>query len=423
MPGNDLANGRLSATRRPMNDADPANAHAKIISAFCLFVVGYILVAGLWPFHIPGNGVSWLKDENGLRFGGHGSAVTVGGFRPVRSPYDTGYSLEICMTPARTTRGAGTILAFDSSPNPRAPFKLAQYGTSLALQRYSIDERGQVHLFWFKVVHVFDAEKPVFVTITSHRDGTDLYVNGMLAGRSTDPGIASRELAGRLVLANSTVDDSWKGRIAVLAIYDKQLTPAEVSSHFLGWIANRDLSPTKGSLVALYRFDERAGNAVHNQVDATTDLTIPNHYFVLHPALLRWDLPEALSHWKGWRSWEDLATNVGGFVPFGFVFATYFSSVKRIARPALVVVLMGFFLSLTIEVSQRFLPNRDSGISDLITNTTGTALGILLHQSSPLRALWKGILDHSTLIVGIPDAMRSPQDTSAREDEKVTFSR
>jgi glycopeptide antibiotics resistance protein len=146
----------------------------------------------------------------------------------------------------------------------------------------------------------------------------------------------------------------------------------------------------------LYVFDERRGNAVHNLFDPTTNLTIPASYFVLHPAFLRpiWDeYSHTRSVWKRWSFWEDLGANIGGFVPVGFVFFAYFSSVKRSGRPALVVILLGLFLSFTIEALQWLFPNRDSGTTDLFTNTTGTALGVLLHQSPTVRNLWTKALN------------------------------
>jgi VanZ family protein len=367
------------------------------MSLLCLFVLGSIVVAGLWPFHVPRNAVSWPRDENGLRFTGHGSAVSASVFRTNRPPNDRGCSLEILLRPGRIT-GGGSILAFDSSPDPQVPFSVRQYGTGLAVQPYLVDEHGKVTQQWFKVDHVFDASKHVFLTITSSKDGIALYVNGVLAGRSLDSEILSRELTGRLVLANSTVDDSWRGEIIGLAIYNRELTPAQVSRHFQSWTPDQGPLPTgEQSLIALYLFNERGGNIVHNRVDPATDLTLPAKYFVLHPALLRstWN---QYSHtrdvWKGWNFWEDLIVNIGGFVPVGLVFSVYFSSVRYIGRPALVVILLGLFLSFSIEALQRLLPNRDSGMTDLLTNTTGTALGVLLYRSSSVRGLWTKALEY-----------------------------
>jgi concanavalin A-like lectin/glucanase superfamily protein len=224
-----------------MTNQNPGSAHAKMVCASCLFVLGCVLVVGLWPFHTPRNAVSWLKNENGLCFSRHGSVLSARAFRTTRSLNDTGHSLEIWLVPART--GGGSILAFDSSPDPHMPFLLRQYGTSIAVQRHAVDERGNVTQLWSTVDHVFQPGKRVFVTITSNKNNTELYVNGVLAGTSSDPGIVSRELTGRLVLANSTVDDSWTGQISGLAIYDRELTPAQVSNHFQSW------TPDQGPLL------------------------------------------------------------------------------------------------------------------------------------------------------------------------------
>jgi VanZ family protein len=386
-----------------MNDSGNTSARRMIVSAAVLLVLGCILTAGLWPFHVERNGVSWLKDTSGLRFLSHGAAVSAAAFTPRRGPNDTGFSLELELTPEETV-GKGTFLAFDSSPDPRSPFKLSQFGSGLAVQRYWIgsqgEELGKVHRYWFKVSRIFRKNQSVFVTITSNQNSTGLYLNGILAGTSPDPGITGRELAGRLVVGNSTFNDSWKGEIARLAIYAKELTPSEVTSHFQYWTSNTYATPglpAEASLLALYRFDERSGSIVHNQVDPATNLTIPERYFVLHQAFLRQDIyPQSKAPWMRWSSWKDLGINVFGFVPVGFVVLAYFSEVRQMQRASLLVVLIGFLLSLTIEVSQSFLPNRDSGIADLITNTSGTVIGVLLYRRSPLRAIWSGFLEYYT---------------------------
>jgi hypothetical protein len=373
-------------------------AHARIISTLCVVVLSSILVAGLWPFHTPRNGVSWLKVQNGLRFSGHGAAISSGAFR-IRGPRDeTGCSLEIWLVPGRTN-GAGSILAFDSSPDPRAPFLLRQYGPSIALQRYLIDQQGRVTHPWFRVKGVFQGGQRVLVTITSGKRNTDLYVNGVLAGTSSDPGIIGRELTGRLLLANSTVDDGWSGSIMGLAVYDRELSPAQV---------------------VRYLFNEREGNTVRNQFDAATDLIIPAKYFVLHQAFLgtNWNqYSPSGSVWRLGSSWEDLSINILGFVPVGFVFFAYFSSVKRLGQPAPLVILLGFFLSFTVEALQRLLPTRDSGMNDLVTNTAGTALGVLLYRVSFVQTLWANRVSFVLPLEAHPEAL-----VAHVEEKKLTLS-
>jgi len=385
-----------------MNHAESARVRGRVVGALCQVVLACILTAGLWPFHVPTNAVSWLADQNGLWFGHHGAAVSAGKFDDFSNANNDGISLEIWLKPARIASSGGTILAFDSSPNPSAPFKLAQYGSGIAIQRYFIDEHFELHQFWFRVANVFEGDKEVFVTITSGKDHTDVYVNGTLAGRSTDPGMSAREVSGRLVLANSTVDDSWAGEIKGLALYRTELTSAQVSDSYQNWISDRRPFSADGQLMALYRFDERAGRTARNAVDARTDLVIPSRYFVLHKRVLNWDLPQAIETPGSWNLWRDVGLNIAGFVPVGFVFCAYFQSVKRVFFPALLVIAIGFLLSLTIELTQGLLPNRDSGISDIVTNTTGTMMGVAFYLFPPIRALWEKVVD-SCLGISVGD--------------------
>jgi VanZ family protein len=378
-----------------INDANSEGVQARMVSASCVIVLTCILVAGLWPFHTPHNAVKWLENENGLSFGRHGAIMSASPFREAQFPTGNGCSLELWLTPSKVP-GNGAILAFDSSPDPRAPFVLRQYGESVVLQRYRVDDQGNVTQPWLRVDRVFQGSKRVFVTITSDQSHTAVYVDGILAGTSSDPGILARELTGSLVLANSTVDDSWPGQISGLAIYARELSPEQVRNHFQHWLpAQGPMLTTELSPIAFYPFSERSGRVVHNLVDPATDLTVPANYFVLHPAFLRstWDqYSRARDIWKQWNFWKDLAVNIVGFVPVGFVFFAYLSAVRGIRRSGLVVVLLGLFLSFTVEALQRLLPNRDSGMTDLFTNTAGTALGVWLYQVSLVRTTWGKIL-------------------------------
>jgi VanZ family protein len=349
-----------------------------------------VLTAGLWPFHVPGNEVTWLQDGSGLQFGRHGTAYSNDAFRAVRTE-DPECSIELWMQPA-SLESEGTIVAFDSSADQTWPFALRQHRHVLAVRRYMIDEKGVVHRPGLWLDDVFTSGKRMFVALTSKERKTTVYVNGAAIEQSSSLGFACKDLVGRLVLANSAVDDSWPGQILGLAVYDRTLAAAEIEKHFKAGTPNIALEHNAGP-VALYRFNEGSGTVVHNRIGSGADLTIPARYSVLHPGFVRplWRQQSfyAMRPWTRWGFWKDILVNIFGLVPFGLVFMAYFSLIKKIPRPALVVVMLGFAISLTIEVGQSFLPTRDSGMMDLITNTLGTFLGVLLFRFS-LRVLAEG---------------------------------
>jgi hypothetical protein len=359
--------------------------YARFVSAGCLCVLGIILIAGLWPLHISSNHVSWLKNQNGLLFGHYGSIVSAGAFRESNLKDDTSCSLEIWLEPSLTDEKK-TILSFDGSTHSGEPFSLHQNKDRLRIQQHNVDERGTSRTAWFTVDGVFREKKPVFVTITLGNQDTSVYLDGVLAKVFPLLGVSRNNLTGRLVVADSpTSSSNWSGHILGLAIYRRQLTAAQVVQHWVSW--TKTLRPTlvEGEApVALYLFDEGKGNIVHNQLDSATDLVIPARYFVLHPGFL-------VAPWREfkptWSYWQDFSVNIAGFIPLGFCVAAYFSTVETINRPRATTIVLGFIVSLTIEVLQTFLPTRSSGTTDLVTNTLGTAIGMMLYGCSYTQGL------------------------------------
>ncbi len=351
----------------------------KVLLPICLFVLSGMLVAGLWPFHAPRNEVSWLRGRDGLLLGKHGTIVSASPFEAGNSQDGDSCSLEMWLEPTRVDSG-GMILTFYWSANGLAPFSARQYPRGgLVLERESQSHFAKKTATY--VGDVFKSLKPVFVTITSGKAGAATYVDGILVKNFPSFTFSRGDLTGQLIIGNAaSTTYTWSGQFKGLAVYDRELTAGEVSQHYVNWTENRQADLAKsGGVVALYLFNEGTGSVVRNQVGPAPDLLIPERFLVVH----KWFLEP---FWKEfhlvWSYWKDVGINVGGFIPLGFFFCWYLSLVRRIKRPALVTIVLGFLVSLTIEVLQAFLPTRDSGTTDLMTNTFGTALGVILYSWS-----------------------------------------
>ena len=72
----------------------------------------------------------------------------------------------------------------------------------------------------------------------------------------------------------------------------------------------------------------------------------------------------------------EFLANVVLFTPFGVLLVLAFPGVRWWA-----VVLTGFLSSIGIELVQLGIPSRVASVSDVIANTTGTALGLVLARS------------------------------------------
>jgi VanZ family protein len=356
----------------------------KLLGVACGLVLVGMLVAGLWPFHSPRNRVTWFAGGNGLHFGRHGVVLSSGKLKATSIPADAPCSLEIWFVPD-LTEGGGAIFAL-YSPEKLRHFSLRQSIADLLL--VSEHRKGRYRTLTTKLYFgdIFRRGKPLFVTVTSKGGWMSVYIDGTLAGSTPKFPLSGQDFDGKLVIgALPRIDDSWSGLLRGLAVYDQELSPARVFHHYDTWVekGRPDISEDDRA-VALYLFDEHTGRVIHNQVPSRTDLYIPDRYLVLDQIFLQ-------PFWQEFRPnrgyWEDVLINIAGFVPFGFLVCAYCSLLRRIKTPALVTILLGFTLSFTIESLQAFLPTRDSGTTDLITNTLGTCIGVGLYRSNLWRVL------------------------------------
>lgn len=343
----------------------------------CILMVAGMLCVGLWPFHAPKNHVSWLARGGGLQFGKGGTILSSGTFKVAPVPENAPCSIEIWLQPAPFSN-EGTILAFYTREAPRH-FSLYQFYTGIDLQTEIQKGYPGTRNTRLYIHDIFRRGKPTFVTITSGESQTAVYIDGLLAKRDDSFPFSGQDLAGQLVIANSPrTNDTWRGVLRGLALFRQDLTPAQVLHHYETWTKDGRPDVNQNDRpVALYLLDESEGRVIHNQIPGEPDLYIPERFVVVDEYFLE-------PFWKefkpSWSFCKAVLVNVVGFVPLGFMFFAYVSMGGRLRRPALATVLLGFAVSVTIEVIQAWLPTRDSGTTDIFTNTSGTALGVWLYR-------------------------------------------
>ena len=135
--------------------------------------------------------------------------------------------------------------------------------------------------------------------------------------------------------------------------------------------------------LALYTFQERSGDLVHDRLGRSPDLYIPRSFQLPHKPLLRvW---RSDFRWRGNR--KTIVINVVGFMPLGFFLCAYLSADPPCRRAALLAIFLGALFSLVIELLQFYVPARVSNVSDILTNSFGTFLGVLLYRSRIVQSL------------------------------------
>lgn len=355
--------GRISKTSQVRN---------WILAITCAAILAGILVAGLWPFHAARNQVYEVANGGGMWFGRHGTVLSTGAFKAQDVGDDDPCDIDIGLTPA-TTWDRNTILSFYAG-NRGTPLSLHQSNRDLLIESQRRGARPESSLTKLYVLRVFRGHRKVFIAITSDGHETSVYVNGVLAAVSRTFAFSSKDLAGRLIVANSPLrDDSWSGLIRELAIYKGFLSQRAALRRYRTWAeSGRPAATQSARPLAVYLFDQPVGPVIRNQTGEGPDLSIPKRFTVLDHIFLE----QPRSEYKyGQDSLKNIVINIAGFVPLGFIFCAYFSLVRRSRHAIGMSIIVGAAVSVTIEVLQAFLPTRFSGMTDIFTNTVGTAVG------------------------------------------------
>ena len=344
-----------------------------------------LLAVGLWPFAFrPPNRAGWLKDRAGLSF--HPDSIaydpeSTGWSAGGRPDQPAAFTVELWLEPGRVpATDVFTILTIDDGGFPSG-IVFCQWKTELLLR-----VRDRAHVRGIREVGpsgVLAEQTPCFITVTMDPLGTTFYSNGTRLDHFPAFTAPYSWLNGRLILGNAAEGKHpWSGNVLGLAMYHRALDASEVAQHYASWTSHQAEPLAASGVAALYLFNEGSGPWAKDLSTNRHRLLIPERYQVLRKRVL--ELPWGANP-IGMSDWDDIAINILGFMPFGFV--VYYH--RRLARPAgrawniLWAVCIGAAISLAIELTQVWLPNRYSSATDLISNTLGTYLGVLVARRIP----------------------------------------
>lgn len=337
-------------------------------------ILAIILLAGLWPFNfLPGNNVAWLESRNGLDFGRNPIVLSRSPLA-FADPRWSSISLEIWLQPTGSWQ-VNTFFSIYTPENPKQ-FRMMYDHNLFLIRRNRLNTKGQWDDLAIGVNNAVFPNTPLFITITAGPKASSIYFNGKLAQVFPDYILSGRDLSGQLIFGTSPFwHETWHGEWRGLAIYRQELSPADVLAHYQKWTEGRQTElATESVPTVLYDFHEGTGNAIHDLGGAAPDLFIPKYYSVPHKAILQWPWDDRRD-----RSYAmDTAVNIAGFVPLGFLLSAFLWSATRSQRPIPTAIVIGALISLTIEFLQAYIPQRTSGMTDIITNTLGTAVGAVL---------------------------------------------
>ncbi len=164
----------------------------------------------------------------------------------------------------------------------------------------------------------------------------------------------------------------WKGIFYNLIVLDRAASPSEMK-------APGQLFKDATSLL-YYSFTEgRSGTLLDLGAKAPALVSWPGRFIPYERTILQ----APRDYWPeiGRPFLRDIFANIIIYLPIGYLLSTWL--VQKDMHPLGVVIapiIVAFSMSLTIEVLQAYLPTRNSSTVDVIMNSLGASLGVLLHR-------------------------------------------
>jgi hypothetical protein len=281
-----------------------------------------------------------------------------------------------------------TILALSSKDCPEE-IRLQQYHDDLVIWREWADEPLRSRYTKREVGTVFSSRQTTLVTLTSGSSGTAAYADGRMIGRLPGFPISRSAMTGTLTFGTDPVHmDSWSGELYGLALYGQELSPLQVANNYQSWARGTygHWIQSPDGLAALFTFREQQRSHVQSppSTRAGSELTQP-------PFFERPYKPFLAMPWKqfttNWEYVNDVLLNILGFITIGFALCDYLPLRGKPHHAILITTLIGGLTSVSVESLQGLLPQRDSSVTDIITNTFGMLIGAWLTRLNPPRKL------------------------------------
>jgi len=333
--------------------------------------------------------VNWLKNENGISFDARGIVYGPVEFRdsdqiPLLGKNEP-FSVELWLSPGSDGHGRFSTIFGLYDDRYQEIFSFSQVKSLLNISNYQNTLKKESTHNWRWINNAFSKGQMRFIAITSDKTSTTVYLDGKKTRRCRNFSlILNKELTPkwRMVVGNDpTGKKPWVGKIFGLAIYNHILSPEQVGEHYKNWKGESVSSLLKEKkILALYPMDEQNGKLIHNVLDDRYHLSIPAGFKILKKNFLK--LSDNALKLKG-SSLQDMCINILGFIPLGFLIYLVlnvhhiFSKATSWQRIMLAVI-GGTAISLMVEILQAYLPTRNSSLSDLIFNSFGTGIGVIL---------------------------------------------